>query len=115
MSITYSWEITKLSSGSIGGMSNVISQVDWNFVGTDDQANVVKIEGSTPLDVSSLVEKNLIPISKLDEPTVIGWIEPIISNNAEYYQHLKDRIDQGFLIINNPVTTLTEDSLPWSS
>jgi hypothetical protein len=107
--MNYKWEITSIKKKDIGDLSNVIFQVYWKKIGTDDNGNSAEFSGATPLSTEYIDSKNFNPYDELSEEVVLGWIKSIVV--GEYERHVNEQIQNKIdMEVNSEI-----NSFPWSS
>lgn len=89
MAATFSWNIIKCNNKTIGEKDNVIHNIEYELVGTEDSKEEV-IKGGEELDVSDL--SNFTEWSSVTESQVIGWLEAKMGSTA--LQTMKNLIQQ---------------------
>lgn len=79
--ISYTWEITSKKTINENNYSNVISQVYWTKIGTNEEGKTGKFSGCTPLtlehnapgDVTEFIE-----FENVSDALIISWISDFI-------------------------------------
>tara|TARA_Y100000361_G_scaffold49146_1_gene42708 strand:+ start:625 stop:984 length:360 start_codon:yes stop_codon:yes gene_type:complete len=107
MAITYEWKITALKKApSLDGLSDVITHVNFNYIGTDDDSKKTgTFNGACP--IGSPDKDNFTALKDLKEADVIEWAK---ANHP--VEHMQEVIEK---IINEQVTpkNVEVDNLPW--
>jgi hypothetical protein len=112
MAITYTWKVLELTAyPTYESQSDVVFKVMWQYLGKDDQGNGSSRGGAT--EVTYNAGAPFTPYADLTEEQVLGWVEPLISDEkkaemaAEIAGDIQWSIDQQSA--DNPVTP----PLPW--
>jgi len=107
MAITYTWKVTGIKTKPDSAAPDAIYQTYWEKIGTDENGNVGRFAGATPLQF----EENdvFIPLAEVTEEMVIGWIQEHVV--GDYEQHVNDRIAQQ---IAEQAVPLTDSAMPWA-
>lgn len=107
MNITYDWKITALKKApSLDGLSDVITNIKFNYTGTDaDSGESHTFSGACPVGSPSV--DSFTALIDLTEEEVISWAQ---ANHP--VEHMNEVIEKG---INAKVTPMTEDvtELTW--
>jgi hypothetical protein len=107
--MNYTWEITSIKKKDTENLSDVIFQVYWKKIGTDENGNIGEFSGATPLDVDNLNNNEFSNYENLTEEIVLGWVKSIVI--GDYERHVNDQIKRKInLQINSEI-----NSFPWSS
>jgi hypothetical protein len=107
--MNYTWEITSIKKKDTENLSDVIFQVYWKKIGTDENGNIGEFSGATPLDVDDLNNDEFLNYENLTEEIVLGWVKSIVI--GDYERHVNDQIKRKInLQINTEI-----NSFPWSS
>lgn len=107
--MNYTWQITSIKKKDTNNLSDVIFQVYWKKIGTDENGNIGEFSGATPLDVDNLSSDEFLNYENLTEDIVLGWIKSIVV--GDYERHVNDQIKRKInLQINSEI-----NSFPWSS
>lgn len=111
MALTYTWEITGLKTTSVANTDNVVVQTYWKKIGTDADGNTGEFSGATPftVDPTFVGSKNYTSFSKLDEATVLSWIQARVIGS--YEEHVNEQIQKQ---INNKVNPVVDADIPWA-
>jgi hypothetical protein len=112
MAITYKLEVLQLSAYPVyEGEADVVFSVLWRYTGKDDRGYSSSRSGST--EVTYYAGSPFTPYAELTEEQVIGWIEPLISEEEIITMEIEIEGDIQWTIdqesSNNPVTP----PLPW--
>jgi hypothetical protein len=108
--ITWTWKITNLLTlPTLEGQSNVVVNVEWNFIGAND-VNTAIIAGKTP--VKYVKDNPFIDFEYLTEAQVINWVKEILSDAGinSLKQALQSQIDS----IENVSNAESAQPLPWA-
>jgi len=104
--ITYTWNIISLKAKpSLNGLQNVISEIKWEYTGTDEDNNTFSIE--MPIQISDPNVEEFVPYGQVTESMVISWLENSLDVEA-MQQAIEDKINK---IKNPPLVSLP---LPWN-
>lgn len=107
--MNYKWEITSIKKKDTDNLSDVIFQVYWKKIGTDENGNIGEFSGATPLDTSNLNPEGFLNYTQLTEDVVLEWIKSIVV--GDYERHVNEQIQKKIDLNSN-----TEiNSFPWSS
>ncbi len=72
MAITYEWKITALKKApSLDGLSDVITNINFEYKGTDENANEAVFNGACPVGAPD--KDNFTALADLKESDVIEW------------------------------------------
>ncbi len=107
----YDWKIKEIVKKDFSNKENVIYKVFWEKIGTDENGNVGKAQGSTLFNADKLNYNEFVEYDNLTEELVLGWILDTITESYDKRLNRKilNRIEQ----IKNPSTKVSE--FPWSN
>ncbi len=104
--ITYSWNIKSIKvKPSLDDLTNVISEIAWEYIGIDENSNIALI--SLVTQVSDPNIEDFIPYDQVTKSMVISWLENILDIEA-----LQQGIEAKINNIKNP--PLIQVPLPWN-
>lgn len=90
MTITYTWEITEISTTDTPDLKNVVVQTRWKKIGTDENGNTGFFAGATPFKPNLVASDSFVPFEQLTEDVVLGWIKETVVNT--YETHVNNQI-----------------------
>ncbi len=110
--MNYEWTVTNLTSATIFDLNNVVINVKWTCKGTDENGNFGSFYGATPLTTQDIDPATFVPFDQLTEELVLSWVQLIVINNKEYWQHIQK-------VINTEIVKKSENinpnaPLPWN-
>jgi len=111
MAITYTWKITSVKKGNVDTLEDVVLNVKWEKIGTDDGGNVGKFSGATPFTAPH--PSSFVPFNELTESLVLGWVQAVVVDS--YEQHVNEQIQKQIDAITNPTAEVAEKDLPWAN
>ena len=92
--MNYTWAVTGITSATVTDLSDVVINVKWNCMGTDDNGNEGVFIGATPLETKDIDPATFVPFDQLTEALVLSWVQPVVMSNARYWQHINDAITE---------------------
>jgi hypothetical protein len=99
MANTYTWKISQLEAKiSEGDLKNVIFNVSWEYVASDNEVKPTYAMAMDVLSVDYNGENPFIPYEDLTKEDVIGWLESAIDMET-----LQAKLDQEIYDKKNPV------------
>jgi hypothetical protein len=107
----YNWKIKEIVKKDLSNKENVIYKVFWEKIGTDENGNVGKAQGSTLFNTDKVNYNEFVEYDNLTEELVLGWILDTISES--YDKRLNKKISNRIEQIKNPSTKVSE--FPWSN
>ena len=107
----YDWKIKEIVKKDFSNKENVIYKVFWEKIGTDENGNVGKAQGSTLFNADKLNYNEFVEYDNLTEELVLGWILDTITES--YDKRLNKKILNRIEQIKNPSTKVSE--FPWSN
>ena len=110
MAITHSWKITSVKKGNVDNLQDVVLNVRWEKIGTDEQGNVGKFSGATPFTAPHA--SAFVPFNELNEALVLGWVQAVVVDS--YEQHVNEQIEKQIDAVKNPVVEVADKDLPWA-
>ena len=106
MAITYEWKITALKKApSLDGLSDVVTHVNFEYTGTDDDGNKGVFNGACPIGDPD--KDNFTALADLKEADVIEWAK---ANHP--VDHMNEVIDNQISDITTPKNV--EADMPWA-
>jgi hypothetical protein len=112
MTTTYVWKVTAVTSATVADLPEVVINVRWTYTGTDAAGNEGVFNGGTPLSTADIDPTTFVPFDQLTEALVLSWVQPIVMGNADYWQHINDRIDEQIAAKAENVNP--DAPLPWN-
>ena len=99
MAITYSWVIRQLNTATVYGIPDVVSHVQYDYVGTDENGKTAYCQGTEPFQlvpytyyspatgkevtVPAIFNKDsYIPYDQLTNEIIIGWLDATVPASA---------------------------------
>jgi hypothetical protein len=107
----YDWKIKEIVKKDLSNKENVIYKVFWEKIGTDENGNIGKAQGSTLFNTDKVSYDEFVEYDNLTEELVLGWILDTISES--YDKRLNKKISNRIEQIKNPSTKVSE--FPWSN
>jgi hypothetical protein len=107
----YDWKIKEIVKKDFSNKENVIYKVFWEKIGTDENGNVGKAQGSTLFNADKLNYNEFVEYDNLTEELVLGWILDTITES--YDKRLNKKILNRIEQIKNPSIKVSE--FPWSN
>ena len=99
MANTYTWKISQLEAKiSEGDLKNVIFNVWWEYVASDNEVKPTYAMAMDVLPVEYNEESSFIPYEDLTKEDVIGWLVSTIDMET-----LQSKLDQEIYDKKNPV------------
>jgi hypothetical protein len=92
--MNYVWKVTAVTSATVNDLPEVVVNVKWTYTGTNDADINGVFNGATPVSTADIDPATFVPFDQLTEELVLSWIEPMVMNNADYWQHINDSIDK---------------------
>lgn len=110
--MNYVWKITGLTSANISDLSGVVINARWSCTGTNETGQEGVFNGATPLTTQDIDPATFVPFDQLTEELVLSWVEPLVVNNEDYWEHINN-------VIAKDIIAKTEDinpaaPLPWN-
>ena len=116
MSVEYTWKVTSVkykdetnSEGLV--LPNAVVQTNWMLKGVDEDGCEGSFAGATPFTAANVSVDSFVPLNKLTEQTVLGWIQSVVVDG--YLEHVKEQIQKE--IDDQHENVLEETSLPWAT
>jgi hypothetical protein len=103
--ISYSYKVDSVRTATVGGLQNVVKQVNYTATGTDSGQSF-SLPGKVVLDDPD--PQSFISFQNLTEPQVIAWIEQSPENLG-----VKNHIQ---LVVDKMIqeATYQETDMPWA-
>ena len=99
MAINYTWNCKTVDVRTINGNEDVVFNVHWTLIATDDVNNKsASVYGTQVLDTTDL--SGFIPFADLTSSNVQGWVETAIG--ADKITELKASLDGNLAELNEP-------------
>lgn len=115
MAITYFWKIRQLNKTTVYGIPDVVSHVQYNYVGVDETGKTAYCQGSEPFQlvpytfespatkqivtIPAIFNKDdYIPYDQLTDEIVVGWLDSTVPASA--VQTFKQIISEKLTEIN---------------
>jgi hypothetical protein len=111
MAITYTWKVTGIKKSDTSEVSDVVLNVRWEKIGTDEDGNEGKFSGATPFTPPS--GDAFIPYDELTEDIVLTWVKNVVVDSYEV--HVNAQIQKQINVAKNPITDVSSTDLPWST
>jgi hypothetical protein len=116
MALSYTYKVRNLkvkdevnSEGAT--LQNAVVQTYWTIIGTDENGNSGEWSGATPFTAASVPAGSFTPFETLEEADVIGWIQNVVNNDAQYKAHIDEQLTKE--ISRNVETEVAGEDLPW--
>lgn len=94
-------------------LQNAVVQTYWTIIGTDENGNVGEWSGATPFSAATVPAGSFTAFETLEEADVIGWIQNVVNNDAQYKAHIDEQLR---LEISKTVETeVGGEALPWGT
>ena len=109
MAITYEWKITALKKApSLDGLSDVITNINFEYIGTDDTAdkNKASFYGACPIPAPDA--ENFVALADLKEADVIEWAK---ANHP--VEHMQEQVEKKISEMVTPLN-VEVDAMPWA-
>lgn len=106
MSTTFTTKINRIRTTTVGNKSDVVKEVDWTMIGTQD-GQTFELPQSTRL--SDPDDQSFIALSQLTEAQVIAWIEATDTRIDAIKAHIQYVLDR-----DAATAALTPTALPWA-
>ena len=107
MAITYEWKITALKKApSLDGLSDVVTHINFDYIGTDDDAKKSSTFGGA-CPVGSPDKDNFTALADLKEADIIEWAK---ANHP--VENMQEVIQRDIAQQLTP-TNVAVDNLPW--
>ena len=110
--MNYVWKVTGVTSATVDDLPEVVINVKWTYTGTNDVDVSGVFNGATPVSTADIDPATFVPFNQLTETLVLSWVEPIVMNNATYWQHINDTIDKQIAAKTSNVDP--NAPLPWA-
>jgi hypothetical protein len=107
----YDWKIKEIVKKDFSNRENVIYKVFWEKIGTDENGNIGKAQGSTLFNTDKVNYNEFVEYDNLTEELVLRWILDTITES--YDKRLNKKILNRIEQIKNPSTKVSE--FPWSN
>ena len=106
MAITYTWEIRQLNRTTVYGIPDIISHVQFNYIGTAEDGQFAKCQGSLPFQLVPYTFKdsatgeditipavfnkdNYIPYDQITDAVIVDWLDASVPQEAiDAYQSI---------------------------
>lgn len=113
MAINYTWEIRKIEKVTLGDIENVVTNIEYYKIGTDDSDNTsAKFAGMCTYDPNEIqIGDNFIPYENLTEEQVLTWIQDKIASDATMEKNINDFIEKR---IRSKRVSI-DQNLPWQN
>ena len=99
MAITYTWEIRQLNRTTVYGIPDIISHIQFNYVGTAEDGRIAKCQGTAPFqlvpytfkDVARGVDRtipavfnkdNHIPYDQITDDVLVSWLNASVPQSV---------------------------------
>ena len=105
MSATFTYKINGIRTATVGDKTNVVKQVDWAMIGTQD-GQTFELPQSTTLSDPG---ENFIPFSKLTEAEVIAWVQATDTRIEAIQAHVQYVLDK-----ESEKAALVLATMPWA-
>ena len=106
MAITYEWKITALKKApSLDGLSDVITNINFEYKGTDENGNEAVFNGACPIAAPDA--ENFTDLADLKEADVVEWAKA--HHPTDHMNHI---IEGKIAEIVTP-KNVAVDSMPW--
>lgn len=89
MSTTFTLKINDLRVIQITDQPNTVCQIDYEYVGVDDNNKSSRYIGSERLNTDDI--ESFVAFEELTEATVVGWLEGMWSDT--HYDHMQEQIN----------------------
>lgn len=89
MSTTFTLKINDLRVIQTTDQPNTVCQIDYEYVGVDDNNKSSRYIGSERLNTDDI--ESFVAFSELTEATVVGWLEGMWSDT--HYEHMQEQIN----------------------
>ncbi|NBP03252.1 MAG: hypothetical protein EBU90_24770 [Proteobacteria bacterium] len=111
MAVNYNWNIFGIEkTASNGNLTEIITQVRWVRVGTDDVDNISgSFAGSTRFSLNEVDPGTFVPYAALSKDQVVAWLENKEVSNLEM---MNTRIQEDIERSRN-VSVVQKADLPW--
>lgn len=113
MAITYSWEIKKIETTKIADTENVVTNIEYYKIGTDDQDGVSgRYAGMCTYDPEKISpNETFIPFEDLTEQQILSWIQQKISADITLETNINTIIESS--INRNRNRSQLSTKMPW--
>lgn len=116
MSITYELLIKNINIENRSNLSNVVVQIGWDYIGTNENGITGTCNGRTTLTPDNVDPSTFIPYEQLSEDTVKAWVEASFEDQTSLYY--RQYVEQQVLIkINENIKNSQQkesSDLPWA-
>lgn len=110
--MNYEWKIISLRRKDSPTLNNIIVQVQWKKIGTDENGNIGEFNGATPFELSTVDTNNFIAYEDLTEEIILNWIKSVVIDS--YEEHVNSQIEKQIEQKINPVVEVIR-GFPWES
>jgi hypothetical protein len=107
----YVWTVIGMTSANLKNESNVIIDVRWSVVGTEDNYSGQFI-GATPLKITDIDPDTFVPYDQLTQALVLSWVQPVVENDLSYWEWVNAQIAKQILAQKEQVNP--NIPLPWN-
>lgn len=113
MTLTYTWLITGVTAASVTDLSDVVINVRWTCTGTNENGTQGTFPGATPLKTTDIDPATFVPYNQLTEALILSWVQPIVMNDASYWNHINEQINKQ--IADKEANVNPNLPLPWTT
>jgi len=107
----YNWRIKEIIKKDFEDKKDVIFKIFWEKIGTDEEGNVGKVQGSILFNIEKVDYNGFIEYENLTEELVLNWI--LLTISESYDKRLNKKILNRIEQTKNPSTKVSE--FPWSN
>lgn len=106
MAITFTFKVNKIEvAPTLGELTNVVTRVRYDYIGTDEEGNEATFAGVTPMPAPDAA--NYKQLEELVEEDVISWLEATADK-----EHMQYRITKQ--ITEKVAPKYVDTPLPWA-
>lgn len=99
--MAYQWQIKGLVKNDINEFVDVITNIIFRIVSTNEIGTIVVYDGNIRLDLSNLNTQTFLNLNELNDDILLEWLETYVKNDERYWNHINELIDTQHMIKNN--------------
>jgi hypothetical protein len=99
--ITYDWEITGLYKKNINNFNDVITNIQFSLIATNESNQLASYKGAISLDLTNLNEQSFLSLNELNNDILLEWLETSVKSDERYWLHIEEVIYNQFIIKSN--------------